>query len=99
MARTKLRDMHPFYFTCYSFLGREHVFSVILLRKHVAGHQECLLNSTLCADIPWAIQMLKARKCSKTLQDAVNDWQPDHVILLALSTSGAGCGGADRTVR
>ena len=43
--------------------------------------------------------MLKARKCSETLQDAVNDWQSDHVILGALGTSGEGCGGTDRTVR
>jgi len=43
--------------------------------------------------------MLKARKCSETLQDAVSDWQSDHVILGALSTSGEGCGGTDRTVR
>jgi hypothetical protein len=43
--------------------------------------------------------MLKARRCSETLQDAVNDWQSDHVILGALSTSGEGCGGTDRTVR
>jgi hypothetical protein len=57
------------------------------------------LNSTLYVGILWAIQMLKARKCSETLQDAVNDWQSDHVILGALGTSGEGCGGTDRTVR
>ena len=55
--------------------------------------------STLYAGIPWAFQMLKARKCSETLQDAVNDWQSDHVILGALGTSGEGCGGTDRTMR
>jgi hypothetical protein len=57
------------------------------------------LNSTHYAGIRWAIQTLKARKCSETLQDAVNDWQSDHVILGALGTSGEGCGGTDRTVR
>lgn len=69
------------------------------LNVTVAGDKECLLNSTLYTGIPWAIQMLRARKCSEALQDAVSDWQSDHVILGALGTSGEGCGGTDRTVR
>ena len=44
-----------------------------------------MLNSALYAGISWVIQMLKSKKVVQMVQDTVDDWQSDHVVLGAAS--------------
>lgn len=48
--------------------------------SHVAGGQECPLNSTLLCWQPLGHSNVERKKVFEMLQDTVDDWQADHVV-------------------